>query len=418
MARHRLTDKKITSTKPGAGASTVMLPDGEGLYLRIRPTGARGWVYVYDIAGQQRRMGLGTYPTVTLARARELAEEARRLRADGVDPLDARQAAAEEAATAAEKAKTDNVRALAHEWARLDLNSRRDGGANALRALEKDAFGIIGDMAPEDVRPEHVLEVVDAMKARGVTRTTSAVFAELRQLFRWATVRRRIASDPTYGLDKGKICAPSPPRRRVLTDTEIIWLADRIEAAISRRARLLFLLLLATGNRIGETLLGEWREIDFEKGEWLIPACHRKGNARHPATDHLVPLSDFCLAVLASVQADAGDSPMMWPGADAKSMTKAFTDRQTDPATATRKRRVLTTDLLPTNGHWTPHDLRRTARTLMSRLGVSREVAERCVGHAEGDRIVATYDVWEYASEKRAALGLLGEHLAGVLTPA
>jgi len=119
--------------------------------------------------------------------------------------------------------------------------TRNDGGQNALRSLEKDAFGTIGTMAPEDVRPSHILEIVDAMKARGVTRTTSAVFSELRQLFRWATVRELIPKDPTYGLDKSKVCAPSPPRQRVLTDAEIVWLAGRIETAIDHRALLLFL---------------------------------------------------------------------------------------------------------------------------------------------------------------------------------
>lgn len=414
MAKNLLTDKGIKAAKPGE--KTTMLKDGEGLYLRVQPSGSKTWIYVYEMHNKQRRMGFGTYPTVTLQRARELAEDARKLRADGIDPLDAREEKAEEERKAKEKAKTNTVKALADEWANKDLNSsRRDGGQEALRSLSKDAWSVIGDMAPEDVRPSHILEIVDSMKARGVTRTTSAVFSLLRQLFRWATVRELIPKDPTYGLDKSKVCAPSPPRQRVLTDAEIQWIVPRIEPAIDRRAMLLFLLLISTGNRIGESLLAEWREIDFEKGEWLIPAKHRKGNARHPATDHLVMLSDFALSVLVSIKALAGDDALLFPGADAKTMTRTFTERQTDP-TLKRKGRRLTVELLPPGGHWTPHDTRRTVRTLLARQGVDRDVAEKFIGHAEADRIVATYNLHDYATEKREAANKLGNFLEGLLT--
>jgi integrase len=409
-------DKTIAAEKPRA--TVFYLNDGGGLRLRVRPNGSKTWILRYKVAGVEHQHGLGDYPTVTLARAREKAHEARAGLDEGKDPIAGKKAAAKAVKAEIERAKTNTVKALAEEWARVDLSTRKDGGAGALRALDRDAWPTIGDMPPEDVKTAHVLEIVDAMRARGVTRTTSVVFAELRQMFRWATMRERIPKDPTYGLDKGKVCAPSPPRQRVLSDDEIVWLAARIEGAISRRARLVFLLLLATGNRIGETLAGEWKEINFEKAEWLIPAPKRKGNARHPARDHLVFLSDFALAVLAGIGADAGDDARMFPDTDAKNMTKAFTDRQTDPKTATRKRRLLSTDLLPQGGHWTPHDARRTARTLLARLGVDGDVAEKCIGHAESSKIVATYNVHDYATEKREAMSKLGDFLAGLLTPA
>lgn len=411
MALHMLTHKQISTAKDTD--KQTALHDGGGLYFTIHKA-RRSWVFMYRVSKtQQRRMGLGSFPEISLARARELAEDARKLRANGVDPLDAREAAEQEAAKTAEKANT--VRTLAEQWASKDLVTRKDGGQNALRTLEKDAFGIIGNMSPEEVRAVHIVEVIDAIKARGVTRTTSVVFELLRQMFRWATVRELIPKDPTYGLEKAKVCAPSPPRQRVLSDAEIVWLATRIECAIDRRALLLFLLLLSTGNRIGETLIGEWREIDFEKAEWLIPAAHRKGNTRHPTTDHLVMLSDFALAVLFSIKSEAGDSHLLFPGIDARRMTKFFTDRQTDPATASRRGRRLTLELLPTGGHWTPHDVRRTVRTLLARLGVDRDVAEKYIGHAEENRIVATYNVHDYATEKRTAADKLGNFLEVLL---
>lgn len=413
MAKNLLTDKGIKAAKPSE--KTTMLKDGEGLYLRVQPTGSKTWVYIYEVDGKQRRMGLGPYPTVTLAKARELATTARAQRIDGVDPIEAREADAEEQRKAREKAKTNTVRLLAEDWANNDLSSRRDRGREALRALEKDAWPIIGEMAPEDVRAVHIIEIVDAMKARGVKRTTSVVFSLLRQLFRWATVRELIPRDPTYGIEKAKVCVPSPPRDRVFADSEIVWLVERIESAIDRRALLLFLLLLSTGNRIGETMLADWREIDWDKHEWLIPKEHRKGNARHPATDHVVFLSDFALSVLFCVKAITGDNPKMFPSQDAKTMTRTFTERQTDPALVKRKGRRLTVELLPEGGHWTPHDTRRTVRTLLARLGYSQEIGEKFVGHAEADKMVATYNLYEYAAERKKAAAALSDFLEKLL---
>ena len=121
------------------------------------------------------------------------------------------------------------------------------------------------------------------------------------------------------------------------------------------------------------------------------------------------------MAVLFSITSEAGDSHLLFPGIDARRMTKFFTDRQTDPATASRRGRRLTLELLPTGGHWTPHDVRRTVRTLLARLGVDRDVAEKYIGHAEENRIVATYNVHDYATEKRTAADKLGNFLEVLL---
>jgi integrase len=418
MAKDLLTDRKIVGAKPKA--KEYMMSDGDRLYLRVRPSGARAWLFVYETHGKQHRMSLGEYPTITLAQARMLAQDARALLAAGQDPLQARDADRNAARIADEKARTNTVKALAAEWIASALAARDDNGAGALRVLQKDVFPAIGDMPPDEVRREHIYAIIDKMKARGVTRAVNVVLAELRQMYRWAMMRDRVERDPTFGIEKRDAGGTEPPRQRVLLDDEIVFLYQRIEGAIDRRALLLFLLLLSTGNRIGETLQAEWREIDFNACLWHIPAAHRKGNHRRPAAPHIVPLSPFALAVLASVQGLSDSSPYLFPGKAGtwaeKVPTKLFTDRQTDPKTARRRGRLLSTDLLPAGGHWTPHDLRRTARTTLSRLGVSTAVAEAVIGHAAPTKIHATYDVWEYAKEKREALDALGEHLEMLLS--
>ncbi len=96
---HRLGTVKINALKtPG------YYGDGGGLYLRVRPGGSKSWVFRFTVAGRKRDGGLGRYPTITLAKARELAEECRRLVASGVDPVEQRREEREVVAARAAKA--------------------------------------------------------------------------------------------------------------------------------------------------------------------------------------------------------------------------------------------------------------------------------------------------------------------------
>ena len=421
MARHQLSEKKIAATK--ATATTAMLPDGDGLYLRIKPTGSKTWVYAYDIGDKQRRMGLGSYPTVTLSRARVLAEEARVLRAAGVDPLDARQAEAEAAA------KPATVAALFEQWITADAGGRADGGAEVRRSFEKDVLPRIGDKPVAEVRRADILAIGDAMRARGVSRMSNVVLSDLRQMWGFALDREIAAADPTARIKKTAFGGSEHPRERALSEDEIGELYHRLPAArLERRQELLPWLLLATGNRVGETTAAEWKNIDFEKRTWFLPAATRKGNRLHPARDHTVHLSGFAVAVFISLRAAAHDATFVFPARKRhgesvvavceKSATKQYTDRQQTAPGATRKRRILSDALALPGGRWTPHDLRRTARTMMSSLGVAKEVAERCVGHVEPDMIVRTYDRHRYAVEQRAAWDKLGKRLEQILSAA
>lgn len=413
MAKDLLKDPKIRAERPDT--KIKYLNDGGGLRLRIKPDGVKSWLFRYKRAdGTEQTMSFGEYPAVTLAAARERANETRGKIAADVDPLDERRAKRD----AAKNARKNTVRALAKEWVSVALVQRGDKGAEALRALEKDVFPIIGDMQPANVQHEHIMKIADAMRARGVGRMVNVVVSQIRQMYRWAIVRRIVSADPTFAIEKKDAGGVEPPCQRWLKDDELKFLFANIEGAVDRRALLLFLLLLSTGNRIGETCMARWSEIDFESREWLIPAAHRKSNPHAPAGDHLAPLSEFALAVLTSVKALAGDDPRLFPGASAKEITRAFTERQTDPATKPPgKRRKYSTDLCTSGGHWTPHDLRRTARTLMSRLKVPRDIAERVLSHKVGDKLDQTYDVWAYIDEKREAVDRLGGLLETMFTP-
>jgi integrase len=149
--------------------------------------------------------------------------------------------------------------------------------------------------------------------------------------------------------------------------------------------------LLLTLQRRSELALAEWREIDFKQKTWTIPDEHAKAGK-----GHVLPLSDWAVDELRKLKAMAGGSRYVLPNADGTGPT--------DPKYITRS---VARCLMRFRKHgvstFTPHDLRRTGRTGLARLGVKIHIAERVLNHAR-DRIEATYDVHGYLGEKREAL--------------
>jgi integrase len=177
-------------------------------------------------------------------------------------------------------------------------------------------------------------------------------------------------------------------RQRTLTDTEVRAVWQTAEGSLFG-SYLKFVLLAAC--RRTEAALMSWAEVD--NGEWLIPALRYKTNR-----DHLVPLSSAAQAVLAKVP-KTRDLIFMPAGQRKHS-----------------HRSKLTFDRACGVSGWTIHDLRRTARSLMSRAGVPTDHAERCLGHVIGG-VRGVYDRYEYLEEKRHAFEALAAQIDRIVNP-
>lgn len=425
----KLTVKKLESlTVADVG---TRLTDDHSLYGVVKGKGEGAcvmfrWRYRFD--GKLRDYTCGTWPTKSLKEIRDVHESARQLLAQGKDPnedkrisrLDEKAAQAEalaEAKARIEQAEALNARItvadLFERWATVELIRRKDSGKETRRMFAKDVLPIIGHLAVEDVRKGHVTAVTDALLARGVTRMAKMIFSLIRQMFRFAVDRDIIEADPTAAIRKAKIGGKDVERDRVLSEEEIRALHRQIPSAgllISTEAAIW--LALATGCRIGELLRAEWQHVRLDAGEWFIPADNSK-NGR----PHTIYLSDFALNHFASVQAISGNSKWCFPNRDdsenvcVKTITKQLGDRQRGDASPMSRRSPHTNALTLPGGKWTPHDLRRTAATLMTALGVLPEVAEKCLNHTEESRVKRTYQRHSYEAEKREAWKLLGERL-------
>lgn len=413
MALHELSDKEVRNSKPME--REYLLADGGGLFLRVRPTGAKDWLLVYTFAGNRRKLGLGSLEAVPLATARSEAAKARESIKQQIDPqVQRKQRQAEQEAQrkileAAQARQTVND--LFERWAEVDLVRRKDGGKEIRRMFEKDVLPKLGALAVEDVKKGNITSVTDPLLARSVNRMAKLIFSLMRQMFRFAVDRDLIEADPTASIRKVKIGGPDVERDRVLSETEIGMLCQQVpRAGLMPTTEAAVWIALSTLCRIGELLSARWSDIDLDNHLWRIPDTKN-------GKPHNVYLSDFAVKQFRKVKEFNSEGAWVYPSRDgkkavsSKTITKQLGDRQRASEPMKRRSKSVATLTLP-DGKWGPHDLRRTGATMMTRLGVLPEVAERCLNHVEENRMKRIYQRHTYETEMREAWRLLGDHLA------
>lgn len=409
-----LTIKEIEATKPGD--KDIFLMDGEGLQLRIYPSGKRAWQFRYQHNGKRSVLPLGSYEYTTLKEARTKAHDARELLDKGVDPK-----AHEEEERACERAAVESAR-IEHEsrrlfddtvqtWADLALVSRKDGGKETLRRLGKDVLPILADKELGKVTKAELLNILDKVKLRGNV-LANHLFGDLRQFFNWCYDRELIEKHPLQGINKAKVGGAQPERDRVLGIDEIKMIKDKLpDAHMERQTVLAIWLMLSTLARVGELTQARWEHIDMQAGTWIVPA----GNSKN-AKEHTIFLSTFAQRHFEELKTINFWSDWCFPSTRhdghlcLRSISKQIKDRQRDTALSNRSLKGLGALTLP-GGGWTPHDLRRTGATMMGELGASSEVIERCLNHIETSKLKRTYQRHELKAERREAWRRLGERL-------
>ena len=313
MARlvQQLTEAKIRAlTKIG------LHHDGAGLYLQIRPGGARSWIYRFRLNSRTRDMGLGALANVSLVKARGKASTAGALVNDGIDPIEHTRAQAIIPA-APKRLSTPTFEEVAEAYMtdrlkRLRSEVHRDQWAQTLRAY---AYPIIGNMPVNAIETNDVLAVLKPIWETKCE-TAARLRGRMERILARATVEglRRGANPATW---RGHLQEALPPRSEVqpvkhfrAMDYQDVpaFMAELGRIGSMSAISLRFLILTAV--RTGEVTGARWNEIDWHEGTWTVPAARTKANR-----EHIVPLSTGALAVLREVQLlRSSDDDFIFPG--------------------------------------------------------------------------------------------------------
>jgi integrase len=295
MARvlNRLSDVAVRAKKqPGYVA------DGGNLYLRVAPGGTKGWIFRFSMGGRTRDAGLGPYPAVSLVKAREEAERCRRLVAQGVDPIQARDEARAKARAAAAKAITFDQCAQSF-IASQELGWRSPKTSALLRAtLKTYASPVLGSLPVQAIDTGLILKVLEPIWGEK-TATAAKLRTSIERILNWAKARgHRAGENPAAWRGHLDQLLPAQTKvRRVqhhpaLPYQEAQAFMEQVRARDGIAARALEFTIL-TASRIGESLGARWEEFDLRQRMWVIPPARMK-----TGKEHRVPLSARAVAIV------------------------------------------------------------------------------------------------------------------------
>jgi integrase len=369
--------------------------DGKkGLYIRVAPSGLKTWFFRYHYNGVRKRMSLGCYPGVSLAKARELHSKAVQNLQAGIDPGEKKREVKQKHKAA------PTFAGLLDEFWDMELGKTLSGKARR-RLVEKDVLGPWGRRKVAEITRRDAVVLLDKVRERAPV-TANRLQGVLARMFNFAAERGIINHSPLTGMRRGQ----EQSRSRVLTDEEIklLWSALDIGNTvidIYLVTKLALKTILLTGQRPGEVCGMEWSEIvdDF----WIIPPERIKTRNSGPQR---VPLCPMVIETLEQARVYSGESDFVFP-------STSRLRRPVGRRTLSRAASHYVAEL-GFNEPFTPHDLRRTLRTKLAELGVKDAIAELVLGH-KLQGILAVYNRHPYDEEKRQALTLWERRLQVIL---
>jgi len=400
--RTNLSPAFVKAAKAQAGADRTIYWDATlgGFGLQVTEAGHKSFVCQYRANGRSRRIGLKA--ALSLSDARKEAKAILGRVAKGGDPLTERRKA-----IAAEGDTLERISEayFAREGKRLRTVADRE------RDLRRLVLPKLGGRPIDDIRRSEIVRMLDRIEDENGAVMADRTLAYLRRIMSWHASRSDDFRSPIVrGMARTKPAESA--RDRVLTDDELsaVWkAAGKMQNAFGSYVR--FLLLTAArrneaahmrrdeieGNRIVEISGSDGVKRKMPITAWTIPAKRNKGKR-----DHVVPLSGAALAVLDNLPV-VGDGKIVFTH-DGSHHIGGFSKFKS----ALDKASGVT--------GWRLHDLRRTARSLMSRVGVDADIAERCLGHVIGG-VRGTYDRYEYLPEKILAFEKLATSIEGIISP-
>jgi integrase len=385
----KLTDLQIRNWT-GLPVATA---DSRGLTFTLSRKLTASWVLRYRFGGKARELTIGRYPEISLARARELATQARASVQLGAD-------------VAREKQKAGIARASAKSFRQLaaDYMEKRFPEL-ALNTIKQRRYHIenvivpkLGGLAAQDVQTADVVALIEGIGQRSGS-VAELVFTAISEIFKHGVARHAVTANPCAGISVSAICGKQKPKRKrlMLTVDELRVILPALPAVGAQNA-LTVKILLATCSRIGELARAEWTHVNFDKAEWLIPDANSK-----TGSGFTVPLPAAAVGWFRELHVFACGSRLVLPARQVRRSRNHGGEVHFEQRALNSMLHNLCDKLGDKVRRFTPHDLRSTARSHLAALGVHVIVAERCLNHSLGG-LIAVYDQHDYMNELRAAL--------------
>ncbi|MBI5014386.1 MAG: integrase arm-type DNA-binding domain-containing protein [Deltaproteobacteria bacterium] len=405
-----LTDAKVKTLKAREERSEVADGGRNGLVLRVTPNGVKTWALRYRMDGKPRKLTLGTYPALTLEKAREAAVLERAKLEKGIDPGAAKQQEKDAARAARQVDRlATTLGNLAADYVEKYAKPRKRSWKEDERYLEQDVKPVLGKLKALDVTREHVRGLLREKMEAGSPIAANRLLAVVRKMFAWAVDEGILSDNPCAGL---KAPGKKVSKDRVLTPEEVRKVWALLEpptprkkddpppkgpvVTMSSEVRRALRLILVTAQRPGEVLGMTWEEI--EGTWWTVPSERAKNGL-----SHRVHLSKLALEILGT-----RGTGNVFPSPKVKEDKPGHIDINALAKAVRRSQEAL--GVAP----WTPHDLRRTAASLMAGAGVSPFTVERVLNHTlQG--VQAVYNRHSYDAEKREALNRWAAQLGRIL---
>ena len=377
-----LNDTKIRSLKPSEKPFKVS--DSHGLYLLVNPGGSRLWYLKYRINGKESRLGLGAYPDVSLANARQQRDGIRKLLAQNINP--AQQRIAEKAARSPEQ----SFKHLALSWHKSNRTWSQNHSVRLLASMNNHIFPVIGHLPVAELKPRHFIDLLKGIEQKGLLEVAARTRQHMCGIMRHAVHQGMIESNPASNLE-GIIAAPVKRHYPALPLERLPELLSRIDGYHQGQelTRLGVSLTLHLFIRSSELRFARWSEIDFRNKIWTIPATREpipgvrySGRGAKMRMPHIVPLSKQAIGILKQISEISGDQALVFP-----SIRNPY-----KPMSENTVNKALRLMEYNTKKDICGHGFRAMACSALTESGLwSQDAIERQMSHQERNSVRAAY---------------------------
>lgn len=369
------------------------LVDGQGLKLRVLPSGSKQWLFNYyrPTNGKRANLNLGRFPDVSLVQARKASLNAKELIAQGIDPQDERNRQQQ----AHKEIHEHTFVNVAKDWFAIKQHDvTPDYALDIWRSLELHIFPHISDKPVKAITAPEIIELLKPIEAKGSLETVKRLTQRLNEVMNFATNCGLIQANPLTGI-KAAFKKPKKENMAALTPTELPELMGAIaNASIKRTTRCLLEWQLHTMTRPAEASGARWDEINWKEKVWTIPAERMKKRR-----EHRIPLTEQMLALLEVMKPISGHRDFIFPSdRDPKKPCNSQT------ANMALKRMGFA-------GRLVSHGLRSLASTTLNEQGFDPDLVEAALAHVDDNQVRSAYNRTDYLERRKPMMSWWSGHI-------